>query len=190
LGRLIGDQGNLEGSLPFHAKSIESLESVYRNDPRVAKVRESLLIAHWARAMTLAGLRRFSPSLEDWNRAVELDDGHHISSLRIKRASTLLNLGDHARASADAQAISESSGATSEDLYNAACVLAVSARIAAKDASVAESYAARAVGMLRGAADKGYKDLAHIKKDADLDNLRARNDFKNLLQELEQRAAK
>jgi hypothetical protein len=96
-------------------------------------------------------------------------------------------LKDHSRANADAQAIAESSKATSKDMYNAACVLALCARIAANDASAAESYAARAVVVLRRAAGKGFKDLAQIKKDSDLDALRIRDDFKTLLREFEAR---
>jgi serine/threonine protein kinase/tetratricopeptide (TPR) repeat protein len=190
LGRIMGDAGQLEESLPYLTKSIEILESVHRKDPRVAKVRESLLIARWARAMTLAGLRRFADALDDWTGAIELDDGRYQSSLRLKRASTLLNLKDHARSAADAHAVAESSNATGENLYDAACALAVCARIAANDASLAGAYAARAVGVLRRAVGKGYNDLAQIKKDSDLDALRAREDFKTLLRELEGRPRK
>ena len=39
--------------------------------------------------------------------------------------------------------------------------------------------------MLREAVDKGYKDVAHMKKDKDLDALRGRGDFQKLLVELE-----
>ena len=39
--------------------------------------------------------------------------------------------------------------------------------------------------MLRQAVAKGYKDAAHMKKDADLDALRERDDFKKLVAEME-----
>src|SRR5262249_32601088 len=64
LGKLMGDQGRLEESLPSLTKSIDILEGAYRKDSREVKVRESLLVAHWARAMTLARLGRFSPAVE------------------------------------------------------------------------------------------------------------------------------
>jgi hypothetical protein len=48
-----------------------------------------------------------------------------------------------------------------------------------------EKHAARAVELLRKAVEKGYKDAAHMKKDADLDALRQRDDFKKLLADLE-----
>ena len=48
-----------------------------------------------------------------------------------------------------------------------------------------ESVAARAVALLQQAVAKSYKDVAHMKKDRDLDALRQRDDFKALLKELE-----
>jgi hypothetical protein len=38
---------------------------------------------------------------------------------------------------------------------------------------------------LKQAIAMGYKDVAHLKKDTDLDALRQRDDFKALLKELE-----
>jgi len=43
----------------------------------------------------------------------------------------------------------------------------------------------RALTLLRQAVARGYKDAIHMKKDADLEPLRAREDFKKLLSELE-----
>lgn len=185
LGRLIGDNGQLEESLPSLTKSIDILEGALRQDRRLVKTRESLLIAYWARAMTLCGLQRFQQALRDWDGAIELDDGRYREALRLKRASNLLNLKDHARAAADAQAVAESAKASAQDLYNAAGVYALSARFAATDVPLAESYASRAVVQLRQALARGYKDLAHLKKDSALDALRARADFQKLLKELE-----
>jgi hypothetical protein len=52
----------------------------------------------------------------------------------------------------------------------------------------AQTYADRAMTTLRQAVQNGYKDVAHIKKDTDLDPLRSRPDFQKLLQELEAKA--
>ena len=38
---------------------------------------------------------------------------------------------------------------------------------------------------LRDAVSKGYKDVAHMKKDTDLDPLRKREDFQKFVAELE-----
>ena len=39
--------------------------------------------------------------------------------------------------------------------------------------------------LLRDALGKGYKDVAHMKKDTDLDPLRQRDDFQKFVVELE-----
>ena len=51
-----------------------------------------------------------------------------------------------------------------------------------------EQSAARAVALLRQAVRKGYKDFAHLKADSDLDPLRARADYRQLLADLEVKA--
>ena len=76
-------------------------------------------------------------------------------------------------------------------LYNAACFRAVTAAViragnesedAAKDAA---ADADRAMDWLKPAVAAGYKDAAHMKQDTDLEALRGREDFKQLIAELE-----
>jgi hypothetical protein len=69
--------------------------------------------------------------------------------------------------------------------YDTACVYALSAAAAKHDAKLSNEYAARALELLREAVAQGYKDVAHIKKDKDLDPLRDRDDFKKLMAQLE-----
>jgi tetratricopeptide (TPR) repeat protein len=185
LGRLMGDDGQLEESLPVLTKSIEALEPAVRKEPQLVKARESLCFAHWMRATTLSGLKRFSQGVSDWDRAIELDDGQNAVSLRIKRASTLLNLKDHVRASADAEAIAQSSAATGQELFQAASVFAYCLRFAGKGSGQVESYGQRAVATLRKAAAKGFRDVKRLKSSDDLEPLRSREDFQKLIAELE-----
>src|SRR5262249_52430452 len=78
------------------------------------------------------------------------------------------------------------------DAYYAACFLSLCVPIVAKhdklDATqrkeAAQLYGDAAMKLLRDAVSKGYKDLAHMKKDADLDPLRQREDFQKLIAEL------
>ncbi len=184
LGRLMGDNGQLAESLPVLTKGVDTLETALGKDSRLLKVRESLLVAHWARALTLGGLKRYQPAVDDWSRAIELDDGRYFVGLRVKRASALLHLKDHVRAAADAQAIADSAIADGEDIYNAACVLALAAKFAEANKSMAESYASRAVELLRRAFAKGFGDLAHMKQDSDLKPLQGRGDFTKLINDL------
>jgi tetratricopeptide (TPR) repeat protein len=185
MGRQVGDNGELEQSLPWLAKSVAILEAALSKNQRLVKVRESLCTVRWTRAMTLAGLERYHQAMPDWDRAIEMDDGRYQNLLRIKRASNLLHLNEYVRATADAQAIAESPKAKDAELYNAACVYALCSRIAEADGMLAESYASQAVLLLRKAAAKGFRDVPKLKKAADLNPLRRREDFQNLIRELE-----
>jgi hypothetical protein len=77
-----------------------------------------------------------------------------------------------------------------ESLYTAARMRAITAAvIRATDKSLegarqADAEADRAVDWLHKAIAAGWKDAAHLRKDADLDALRDRDDFKKLLTEL------
>jgi hypothetical protein len=82
-----------------------------------------------------------------------------------------------------------------ESLYEAACYRAMTAGVQAKAkaadaAKLAQDDADRAMQWLHQAVKAGYKDVAHLKKDTDLDALREREDFKKLIAELEAKVAK
>jgi serine/threonine protein kinase/Flp pilus assembly protein TadD len=82
------------------------------------------------------------------------------------------------------------------DGYSAAvglslCVLAVAKHDkldAKRRKEAAQFYGDKAMKLLRDAVSQGYKDVAQMKKDTDLDPLRQREDFQKLLVELEGKA--
>jgi tetratricopeptide (TPR) repeat protein len=81
---------------------------------------------------------------------------------------------------------------TPADAYDAACFLSQCIPIVAKHDKLndkerkeaARFYGDAAMKLLRDAVSKGYKDSVHMKKDADLDPLRQREDYKKLVAEL------
>ena len=73
-----------------------------------------------------------------------------------------------------------------DSLYDAACFRAVTAGVQAKTpgadaARLAKEDADRAMDWLTKAVAAGFKNRAHMEKDADLDALRGRDDFQKLL---------
>ena len=82
------------------------------------------------------------------------------------------------------------------DLYNAACFLSCCVPLAEQDDQLpeaqrkplAQTYADRAMTILRQAVQNGYKDVDHLKKDTDLDPLRSCADFRKLIADLESKA--
>jgi tetratricopeptide (TPR) repeat protein len=118
-----------------------------------------------------------------------------VPRLLLLRIRVLAREGRHDDANTTADRLCDCKPTSPINLYNAACgyTLCVSAtardrppeKLSVEERAARERYAARAVAVLRQAVEKGYKDLAHMQKDADLDPLRARDDFKKLLAGLE-----
>jgi tetratricopeptide (TPR) repeat protein len=92
-----------------------------------------------------------------------------------------------------ADKMKERAGDKADQLYNAACAYALCAGAAKKPVADAggpahpgsDKLPDEAMAVLKQAVTKGYKDVAHMKQDKDLDALRDRPDFKKLLAELE-----
>jgi tetratricopeptide (TPR) repeat protein len=89
----------------------------------------------------------------------------------------------------EAETAAASGTTAAVDLYDAACVVSLASAVA-KDAKVQERHAKRAVELLVLATKAGFNKAAHMKKDADLDPLRGRDDFKKLIAEMEKAAEK
>lgn len=157
LGDLARDAKQLPHAADWYGKAALALEKILRQDPK-----------HPAAPLFLHNMRR-------------------------ERALTLLGMGEHARAEAEAEALVARSPAGTDSLLTAARVFALS-YVAAKDHAklsqpqreeLANRYGARAVDLLRLAAKKGSNNADKLRADQDLRSLRGRDDFKELLGELE-----
>jgi hypothetical protein len=106
-------------------------------------------------------------------------------------ADCLRHLGAHSKADRAAERL-EQSAVNAGDLYNVACILSRWVPLAEKDSTLPEGkrrqvsadYATRAMAVLRKAVAAGYRDLESLKNDPDLEPLRRRDDFNQLLAEL------
>jgi serine/threonine-protein kinase len=194
LGNVRQESGQPEASLDWYAKAIARLEPVLGAEPRMVRARHSLRSAHRERARAWTRLGRHAEALRDWDRALELEPGPDRNDLRLQRALTLVQLGEHIRAAAEAEDLAQAKGLTARNFYDAARVHARVSAAVGKDTAQppAERHAARAVELLAQARAAGFfKDRANVeqaKKDPDLDPLRGREDFKKFLGELEEEA--
>jgi serine/threonine-protein kinase len=108
-------------------------------------------------------------------------------------AATLLELGEHTGAAEAAADLARIAFEPASDAYKAACFFSRCIPLAEKDnilppaqrQALVRSYGDQALEAMQQALAKGYKELANLKKDKDLDPLRQREDFKKLLTELE-----
>ena len=117
-----------------------------------------------------------------------------IEEIRCARARALAQLKRYEDAVAEAQGC----GAKPRDLFNVACaysLLSAAAlqndKLAAPDrARISEAHASRAVELLAGIDWKNNWNLEPLKTDKDLDPLRARKDFIDLVKRAEKASAK
>jgi hypothetical protein len=78
-----------------------------------------------------------------------------------------------------------------DDHYNLACILAQTSALADADqATQATADADQALAALRQAVAAGYKDVKHLAEDKNLDPLRSRKDFQELLAGLQKEGKK
>jgi pentatricopeptide repeat protein len=138
----------------------------------------------------LALCRKAEQAVKDLDFALSQPAREVLQWLDV-RVRFLLKEHELATAVESAAKMRELAGDNPEANYAAACEYALCAG-AAKPAkrSVASApgskkLAEEAIALLKQAVAKGFRDVAHMKKDKDLDALRARADFKKVIAELE-----
>jgi hypothetical protein len=159
---------------------------------------------YWGRAAALSKkLACHEEAPPDWDRARALDTGQYGKSLSVHQAITHARLGDHGRATSDMRALEAKAAAQHQTLRSGtydvmASVYALSATAAAEDfnltavdrGKLGSEYAARAVQLFHELHARNYfKDLKaveHLRTTPELEVLRARDDFRELLRGMEQ----
>jgi serine/threonine protein kinase len=196
LGLLDLLQGKYQPALGWFDKSVQMLEAVLKQEPRQREARPSLNEAYKLRVETLTRLERYADALADLDRLLELAGGEKSDSLRLLRAVILARMGQHGSAMTEADKLFGEASMSPNMLYDLACLCSLcSAAIRrhtgiskAQQDSQAEQYAVRAVELLKKARAAGFFTPAAIeemRKDKDLDVLRQRPDFQELLLKLQ-----
>jgi serine/threonine protein kinase len=187
LAGLAEQNGNLEDCLEWLSKSITTLEDVCKKQAHHATARKFLGNAYQGRFEVLSRMQRYSESLEDVDRLLELLEGsRNRDDFRIARAVTLARLQRPVEATSEAEALLAAGQSSATQLAKLAVAFAVAAAAHDVEPPQAEHYATRAVEVLRVAVVRGYKDVEVLKKDADFEAVRQRPDFQMLMAELEQ----
>jgi tetratricopeptide (TPR) repeat protein len=181
IGNLLQNQGKSADSLVWYDEAVRILALVYAREPRAPITRQFLLNSHRGRAVAYDRLQRYAEAVRDWDRVVELSPPARRPGDRAYRATSRLRAGQVAEAVAEVAELTRSTNWTANQWYNFARVYAVAG---VKVADKKQEYADRAMELLQKAVKAGYKDAAHMAKDPDLDPLRDRADFKQLLDSL------
>ncbi|MCI0639460.1 MAG: serine/threonine-protein kinase, partial [Gemmataceae bacterium] len=192
LGTFLKEQNEPAAALDWYGKAIRILEPA----PEQADARRFLRNAYWGRGEALTLLQRHQEALADWDRAIEAATGASRDMMRLQRAGSVARMGQHTQAVAEAERLAQQASAPPGVLYNAACVYALAVSAVQKDSELpstertrlAEKYAVRAVELLTKVHSAGFFKrptmAAHLQQDPDLAALRARADYRRLVDEL------
>jgi tetratricopeptide (TPR) repeat protein/tRNA A-37 threonylcarbamoyl transferase component Bud32 len=187
-------------ALDWFDRNIAVLEQVLRIEPRHVSARVKLSGTHMQRGEALRKMGRPQEARKEWEQTIALGEGQAASDLRVFRAMALAYCGEHAQATQEVDAMLQKGEGLVQDLYQFACAYSGASAAASQDARLtpvnrkrlSEQYGAQAVAILVKARAVGcFNDLAMrtwMKQDPDLDALRARDDFKKFINELEQDA--
>jgi tetratricopeptide (TPR) repeat protein len=176
LGTLCRDGDRLEAGLGWFGKAMRTLNRVLARAPETEGQR---LLRHTyrSRAIALTQLGRHAEALADWDRLLELD-GLRKSGPRWQRLRTLARLGMRGEAIREAARLAGKGRPTMRVVYDLACVYALCAQ-----AHEDELDATHAIALLHQALGRRNGKRLHepLLNDPDLDGLRGRDDFQDLL---------
>jgi tetratricopeptide (TPR) repeat protein len=211
LGQIHNNLGNLLSTLrpadaeaPYRAALVlrEKLAADFPNVPddraAVAATLDNLAKLYRERGDFADGLPLLAKARPHLQAALGVSPGNPTYRLYYRNylyilAECQLGLADHTQLATTADELARFGHQPAIDSYNAACWLCHCVTLAGKDAQLVEAkrkelaqrYADLALAQLRQSVARGYKDAAHMKQDTDLEPLRAREEFRKLLADLE-----
>jgi serine/threonine-protein kinase len=177
-----------EAALVYYDKSITALDAALAREPKVASGREFLCNALVGKAAALQMLRRPEEAIPVWDRVLKLAPPALKTRFRLHRTLALAQAGEHVKAFAAVEELSNGQRLSGEVCLHLASVCALSAAAAEGQKPLVEKYTTRAMALLRQAQATGYfKNPAHylaLKTGADLNALRGLPEFEKLLAEV------
>jgi tetratricopeptide (TPR) repeat protein len=196
LGRSANENGNHESALESYASAQPILEGVLKKEPNQFRAKDCLCKIHWRRAEALSKLARHDEAAREWDQALKLDNGRSGALIRCSRAAGIARSSNHARATAEADALSRNGSLDGDAFYDLITTYALAAAAIGNDAmlpraerdQLADQYVTRGLELLSKAIAAGYLSPAKIiqlKKDKELERLRQREGFSKLLAQLQ-----
>jgi serine/threonine protein kinase/tetratricopeptide (TPR) repeat protein len=198
LGNLIRDGAGPETALVWYSKAIGALGTLPPQKQRQTPVWQPLCNSLWRHAEMLTELRRYPEAVQDWDRTLEIAPETRRGWYRLQRSAALARAGEHATAVAAVVPLVPKSAAPGDStFFELARVYSLASAAAGADARLtlerrrqeADGYAQRGIDLLGEARNAGFfkvpANLEKLRKDPDLEALRSREDFQQLLGKLD-----
>jgi serine/threonine protein kinase/tetratricopeptide (TPR) repeat protein len=177
LGNTLRDAGDPQAALASYKEAVKLLN---RLEPGTNESKLTLRNVCWDRAEAEGRLHKDAAAVADWKAAIQLDTGQAKPHLQAFLATAEAEVSLKAAAKPDGRA-----------LVQAAAVYAVAVPAAAEEgeSDQGDRYVRRALDLLSEASKAGwFQDPAHVKalkEDATFDPLRANEEFKRFLANLQ-----
>jgi serine/threonine-protein kinase len=191
LAELTAKTGHREESLTWYEQAQRVLHPLHVRLPHLERTKRFLLNVHWSRARTLTDLGRHAEALPDWERAVTLCAPIQRDHLRLRRATSLLHLGQPSQALTSAAEI-DLARTPPVELAHLAAAFCASTRSA--DSALRQRLLQRALSLIRAAHKSGLfrqpGPAGWLQKEARLAPLRRYPEFRNILTDASKRVAR
>jgi tetratricopeptide (TPR) repeat protein len=162
-------------------KAIERWAEYYKKWPLRRNEFHYTRSPHWVKAVALNWLGKGKEAVAEIDESIKVSTPEEQRYQRMMRARYVAQAGDHAGA---VKAVKAETAAGNTNVWDAAVAYSLGVRAAKGDAKLQEEYAKEAVALLRKALDAGENGYPW-RKDADLNPLRERDDFRKLMAELD-----
>src|SRR5262249_4022189 len=126
--------GKPGAALDSFAEAARTLGGLLQREARHARAKKFLQEAHIKRALILTNVGRPGAALADWDAALAVATGARTDDVRFARAVTLVRVGEHAQATAEARALTGGASVPGPACYNAACVYSLASAAVPRDA--------------------------------------------------------
>ena len=211
LGALFVEQRGFDQALPFLEEGITLLDRLVRDYPRIPKYAVSIAGNLDATASIARDTKDLKRAREGYERAIHILEDvlkrdprgnqakQFLRTTRTNHAVLLIRSGDHRGAVRELESL-VAEPLRPDQTYNLGCAFSLAFASALGDGKLTKSerdalterLVARAVEMLAKAAADGFLNPAalapHMKTDTDLDPIRSRADYRELIKRIEARA--
>jgi tetratricopeptide (TPR) repeat protein len=175
-------RGKADAAFALYTDATTTVPAELAGESRNARALGHLIRVHAGRAKCLGRFGRHREAVWEWERALGLDPSRS-AVFRIERACALARSGDHVQATQAVEAVVKERQ-DQVNLYNAASAYALSVAAVAKGSPLAERYGDRAMALLRQAIAAGFRGFGLLFDEVNLEPIRQREDFQQLIREL------
>lgn len=174
---LVG-QGKLNESLVPFSQAIQILTAAYTQDPKIVLTKKALARSYEHRANTLDELKRYQEALPDRDQVLKLCDESMRTIHQCQRADSLLRSGEIELAMIEVERLAQLENRNPKHWISFAKLYAIASE---KLPDKKSQYGDQAVALIKKGIDLGFTDMAGLKADPELDTLKNRSEFSEIV---------